>query len=905
MKMYMKNVMIATFLLLGVFLVGCDDDEGKTVPEIVPDFNFTIEDEDGTVNFINNTENALSYEWNFGDGSTITEEINPTHVYAASGTYTVELTAINKESDSKSITADVTILVFKAVSLPNNFDEVDVRYEATAFGGTSFEVVDNPDLSGVNNTTTKVGKITNIGENFEGISFNLGTPIDLSTEMSITMKFWSNKPINSILVKLENGTAGNIETGVSHGGTGWEMIKFNFNSTESYSTLTIFADFNVAAAGTFYFDDISQTETGDITAPTITLNGNAVVGIIVGDSFTDPGATAVDDVDGDLSPSIVVAGDNVDVNTIGAYVITYNVSDATGNAATEVTRTVNIQAADVIAPVITLNGASTINLTIGDAFTDPGATASDNFDGDITANIAVAGDAVDVNTVGTYVITYNVSDAAGNAATEVTRSVIVSAGGVACGDSDLKLPMDFDCSNVTYDFVEFNGATDAIVDNPFLTGINATASKVLQITNSGANWEGGAFTLANAVDFSTDKKITMKVHSTVAVPVLLKFEGAGAPTEISANHGGTGWEQLTFEFTSSDQFNVLVIFVDGPGNTAGSFYFDDIEQVGDVCTDTDLKLPMDFDCVATTYDFVEFNGATDAIVDNPFLTGINATASKVLQITNSGANWEGGAFTLANAVDFSTDKAIKMKVHSTVGVPVLLKFEGAGAPTEISANHGGTGWEELTFTFTSSDQFNTLVIFVDGPGNTAGDFYFDDIEQTTAGGGGGGTTCPPPAGDLVSNGGFETGDDCGWDLFDNGGFASIDNTVNNGGSFSAKMSTSGPSNPGIKQERIGAGTVKDGDVIQIKFDHIGTIVPPGGVFNVLLFGEGAAGASFTEVLNPGALGSTWQTYTGTFTIPTGTDVSEGISFLIQSVCGGDAGCSVSANIDNVSVTLNP
>ncbi len=35
----------------------------------------------------------------------------------------------------------------------------------------------------------------------------------------------------------------------------------------------------------------------------------------------------------------------------------------------------------------------------------------------------------------------------------------------------------------------------------------------------------------------------------------------------------------------------------------------------------------------------------------------------------------------------------------------------------------------------------------------------------------------------------------------------------------------------------------------------------------------------------------------------GTDVSEGISFLIEAVCGGDAGCSVTANIDNVSVTV--
>jgi hypothetical protein len=124
--------------------------------------------------------------------------------------------------------------------------------------------------------------------------------------------------------------------------------------------------------------------------------------------------------------------------------------------------------------------------------------------------------------------------------------------------------------------------------------------------------------------------------------------------------------------------------------------------------------------------------------------------------------------------------------------------------------------------------------------------------------------------------------------------------------WSGKLATGGPSNPAFKQERIGAGTVKAGDVVQIKFDHKGAVVQPGAVFNVILFGEGSGGASFTHVLNPApALSGSWATFTGKYTIPAGTDVSSGISFLIEAVCGGDAGCSVSANIDNVSVILNP
>jgi hypothetical protein len=111
------------------------------------------------------------------------------------------------------------------------------------------------------------------------------------------------------------------------------------------------------------------------------------------------------------------------VNNVGTYTVTYNVSDAAGNAATQVIRTVNITP-DVTIPVITLLGESEISLELGSIYTDAGATAVDNIDGDITSNIVVVS-TVDVNNVGTYTVTYNVSDAAGNLAEPVLRQVMV------------------------------------------------------------------------------------------------------------------------------------------------------------------------------------------------------------------------------------------------------------------------------------------------------------------------------------------------------------------------------------------------------------------------------------------------------------------------------------------------
>ncbi|MDG1263889.1 MAG: DUF5011 domain-containing protein [Flavobacteriaceae bacterium] len=75
--------------------------------------------------------------------------------------------------------------------------------------------------------------------------------------------------------------------------------------------------------------------------------------------------------------------------------------------------------------MISLLGSSTINQTVGDTFTDPGVTATDDVDGDVTLSITASG-IVDTSTAGTYVITYSVSDTAGNTTT-VDRTIIVSA----------------------------------------------------------------------------------------------------------------------------------------------------------------------------------------------------------------------------------------------------------------------------------------------------------------------------------------------------------------------------------------------------------------------------------------------------------------------------------------------
>ena len=155
--------------------------------------------------------------------------------------------------------------------------------------------------------------------------------------------------------------------------------------------------------------------------PEIFLTGDANVNVEAGSGFNDAGATAEDLNDGDISNSITVSG-TVDTSLVGTYTLLYDVTDSDGNEAAQVTRIVNV--VDTTAPIITLNGYATVNHQLATPYTDAGATASDNYYGDVTNDIVIA-NSVNVDVAGTYTVTYNVSDENNNAATEVSRTVNV------------------------------------------------------------------------------------------------------------------------------------------------------------------------------------------------------------------------------------------------------------------------------------------------------------------------------------------------------------------------------------------------------------------------------------------------------------------------------------------------
>lgn len=159
----------------------------------------------------------------------------------------------------------------------------------------------------------------------------------------------------------------------------------------------------------------------DSTAPVIQLNGSPEIYLEVGSSFVDVGATAFDNYDGDLTSAIVTAN-FVNTAMFGSYQVAYNVVDFSGNQASEVIRVVHV--VDTTPPVISLTGEALVTVEAGTPYVDAGATAFDNYDGDLTNDIFTS-NPVDTSAVGSYLVTYNVVDTFGNEAAEVSRLVNV------------------------------------------------------------------------------------------------------------------------------------------------------------------------------------------------------------------------------------------------------------------------------------------------------------------------------------------------------------------------------------------------------------------------------------------------------------------------------------------------
>lgn len=309
--------------------------------------------------------------------------------------------------------------------------------------------------------------------------------------------------------------------------------------------------------------------------------------------------------------------------------------------------------------------------------------------------------------------------------------------------SQVSLPIDFESSVVTGDFVDFDGGVASVVANPVPGGLNTSATVAQIVRNGGQPWSGSKLSFAGPLDFSSQNSISMKVYTTApaGTQIKLKLEGGATTFEVDAVTKTSGqWEVLVwnFELAPSDE-TVLVFMFDfgfvGDGTSASTFLFDDIQYTVSTAT---LNFPLDFEGGSTvSSDFVDFDGGKAAVVANPSVSGINTSSAVGRIIRNGGQVWAGSKL-IFNGVnfDFTTTGYFVLKIYTAapVGTPIKLKLEGSASPVDIDVNTTVTNeWETLVYNFTGQPSlYNTLVFMPDigtlGDGGASSIFYYDDIE---------------------------------------------------------------------------------------------------------------------------------------------------------------------------------
>ncbi len=201
---------------------------------------------------------------------------------------------------------------------------------------------------------------------------------------------------------------------------------------------------NWSSSGSFSITVDVAALTIEIGAPSVTLTKSGPVHYTV--TYHNAASVTLDETDislvttGTASATIGVSGPSgaepktctVTLSAItgdgplGFSIAAGTATDALSNSAQAADPSASFTV-DNTRPIITLLGSNPANTSQGDPYTDAGATASDNIDGNISGAVVIDSSSVDTSVQGSYTVNFDVTDAAGNNAVTVTRTVIVGA----------------------------------------------------------------------------------------------------------------------------------------------------------------------------------------------------------------------------------------------------------------------------------------------------------------------------------------------------------------------------------------------------------------------------------------------------------------------------------------------
>ncbi|WP_299246469.1 LamG-like jellyroll fold domain-containing protein [uncultured Aquimarina sp.] len=421
----------------------------------------------------------------------------------------------------------------------------------------------------------------------------------------------------------------------------------------------------------------------DTTAPVITLDGDNPQTIALGVGYSELGATTDD-------------GSSISIDTsefmdaVGSYIIYYDAKDASGNAAAQVTRTVNV--VDTTAPVITLNGANPQTIELGVGYSELGATTDDGSSISIDTSEFM-------DTVGSYIIYYDATDASGNAAAQVTRTVnvvdttapVITLDGdnpqtiaLGVGYTELGATTD-DGTSVSINTSEFMDTVGSYII--YYDATDASGNAAVQVTRT-----------VNVVDTTNPiavcQNITVQLDATGNVSITAAMIDNGS-SDLS------GMVSLALDITDFDCTNigdnmVVLMVTDTDGNSdmcmATVTVEDTIAPEFDMTTvPTDMEVPFDTGDMYTLEDFTNGVVVTDNCDTNRAALAITITQTPaagtllgagdhviILTATDDNANEQTTTFTITVIDDILSVGENKEEVFTLYPNPAKQQFQVSG-----------------------------------------------------------------------------------------------------------------------------------------------------------------------------------------------------------------------------------
>jgi len=561
------------------------------------------------------------------------------------GTYTVTYNVTDAEGNvATERTRTVNVVDSPPVITLIGDNPVTVEYGQiyTDLGATAGDIVDGdiPDGNIVTNIldldTTKVGDFI--------LTYNVSDTAGLAAvEVTRTIHVYDPYPPTIVMggntpVTVEQNSvytdAGATATDLVDGTITDKIITVNNVNTSIVGTYTV--TYNVTDAEGNVATERTRTVKVVDVPPIIILIGNPTVTVDYGKTYTDLGATATDYIDRDLTSDIVTNINELDTSIVGAFTITYNVSDEWGLAATEVKRTIIVY--DPNFPTISLLGQTPVTVeknSIYNLSVDAGATAWDKIDGEITSNIVV--DITDVNTniVGSYTVTYNVTDNEGNAAPQRTRTVIVidSPPVITINGSN---PVSYQCKS-TIPYTDAGATASDIVDGDLTNDIT---SNILDLDTTIVNQFSLNYHVVDSAGNTDTKTRIINVVDRVTPGIIIN---GAYPVTIEINsvyndEGATAYDIVSGDLTALIKTNnpvnpkiagIYTVTYSATDESKNTYTAQRIVIVKDsipVITVTDpTPVTIDIDVPykdkgATAFDEIDGDLTSDIITYNPLLT---------------------------------------------------------------------------------------------------------------------------------------------------------------------------------------------------------------------------------------------------------------------------------------------